>query len=101
MPVRIDAKGSKLSESTKAHIEECCEKLNQFFDKIIDIEVIVDTQEKHKHGNTVEVIVRVPGQRLAGTGETTGDNLFKAIDEAVAKTETQLKKYHDKLVDHR
>ncbi|MBT3342377.1 MAG: ribosome-associated translation inhibitor RaiA [Gemmatimonadetes bacterium] len=101
MPVRIDAKGSKLSESTKDHIEECCAKLNQFFDKITDIEVILDTQDKHKHATTVEIIVRVPGQRLAGTGETSDDNLFRAIDEAISKTETQLRKYHDKLVDHR
>jgi ribosome-associated translation inhibitor RaiA len=43
----------------------------------------------------------VPGQRLAGKGETMGDNLFKAIDEAVSKAEKQLKRYHDKLVDHR
>ncbi len=67
MPVRIDAKGSKFSDSTKDHIEECCGKLNQFFNKIIDIEVILDTQEKHKHATKIEIVVRVPGQRLAGT----------------------------------
>ena len=100
MPVRIDAKGSKLSDSTKEHIEECCAKLNQYFDKITDIEVVIDTQDKHKHATTVEIAVRVPGQRLAGKGETMGDNLFKAIDEAVSKAEKQLKRYHDKLVDH-
>ena len=43
MPVRIDAKGSKLSDSTKDHIEDSCTKLNNFFDKITDIEVILDT----------------------------------------------------------
>ena len=101
MPVRIDAKGSKLSDSTKEHIEECCAKLNQYFDKITDIEVVIDTQDKHKHATTVEIAVRVPGQRLAGKRETMGDNLFKAIDEAVSKAEKQLKRYHDKLVDHR
>ncbi len=101
MAVRIDAKGSKLSDSTKDHIEECCAKLNQFFDKITDIEVVIDTQEKHKYATKVEVVVRMPGQRLAGTGETTGDNLFKAIDEAVEKAETQLRRHHDKRVDHR
>ncbi len=101
MPVRIDAKGSKLSDSTKDHIEDSCTKLNNFFDKITDIEVILDTQEKHKHATTVEVVIRVPNQRLAGKGETVDGNLFKAIDGAIAKAETQLKKHHDKLLDHR
>lgn len=101
MPVRIDAKGSKISDATKDHIEECCSKLNQFFDRIIDIEVVIDTQEKHKYATTVEIIAKVPNQRLTGTGETKDDNLFKAIDGAVSKVETQLKKYHDKLIDHR
>ncbi len=33
--------------------------------------------------------------------QTVDDNLFKAIDEAATKAETQLRKYHDKAVDHR
>lgn len=101
MAVRIDAKNEKLSESTKEHIEKTCAKFSQYYERIVDTEVILDTKDKHKHASTVEIIVRVPNQRLVGTGETTDDNLFKAIDDAAHRVEAQLKKYHDKLVEHR
>jgi ribosomal subunit interface protein len=101
MAVRIDAKSTKLSESTKDHIEDACSKFTQFFERIIDIEVTLDTQEKHKHATSVEIIVKVPSQRIVGKGESTENNLFKAIDDAAHRVETQLKRYHDKLVEHR
>ena len=101
MAVRIDAKSTRLSESTKEHIEGVCAKFDQFFDRIVDIEVILDTQEKHRHATTVEIIVKVPNQRIVGKGETSDHNLFKAVDDAAHRVESQLKKYHDKLVARR
>jgi ribosomal subunit interface protein len=101
MAVRIDAKSTRLSESTKEHIEEVCAKFNQFFDRIVDTEVILDLQDKHRHATSVEIIVRVPNQRIVGKGETADSNLFKAVDDAAHRVESQLKKYHDKLVAHR
>lgn len=101
MAVRIDAKNDKLSDTTKAHVERACEKFGQFYDRIIDTDVIIDTSDKHKHADTVEIIVKVPNQVIVGRGETTDGNLFKAIDEAAARVETQLRRYHDKLVDRR
>ena len=101
MAVRIDAKSTRLSESTKEHIEGVCAKFNQFFDRIVDTEVILDTQQKHKHGTAVEIIVRVPNQRIVGKGETSDSNLFKAVDDAAHRVESHLKKYHDKLVARR
>ena len=101
MPVRIDAKSAKLSDKTKEHIDRVCGKFSQFFDRIVDVDVIIDTQDKHKHANTVEIIVKVPNQKIVGTGETDEPNLFKAIDEAAERVERQLRKYHDKKVEHR
>ena len=101
MAVRIDAKSTKLSESTKEHIEGVCAKFDQFFDRIVDTEVILDTQEKHRHATSVEIIVKVPNQRIVGKGETADNNLFKAVDDAAHRVESQLKKYHDKLVARR
>ncbi|SVC06560.1 uncharacterized protein METZ01_LOCUS259414, partial [marine metagenome] len=34
-------------------------------------------------------------------GETQDTNLYKAIDEAAGHVERQLKKYHDKQLEHR
>ena len=98
MAVRISVKNAKLSDSTKDHIEKACDKLSQFYDRIIDCEVVV---ERTKRGNGVEIIVKVPNQTFVGTAESPDDNLFKAVDDARDRVEKQLKRHHDKQVDHR
>ncbi len=101
MPVRIDAKNTKLSDSTKERVHSACDKFDQFHDGINDVGVIIDTTAKHKQANSVEIIVKVPGQRIVGKGETDEENLFKAIDEAAGHVERQLRKHHDKQNDRR
>ena len=49
----------------------------------------------------VEIIVKVPQQKLVGRGESEDDNLFKSISDASNHVSSQLKKYRDKLVAHR
>ena len=53
---------------------------------------------KEKHGDKVEIIVKVPQHTFTGTA--AADNLYKALADAEAKVEAQLKKHHDKLVSH-
>ena len=98
MALRISAKNSQLSDTSKEHIEKVCEKPRQFYDRILDCEVVIERMKKH--GNGVEIIVKVPQQTFVGSAESSEDNLFKAIDEAKDKVETQLKRYHDKQVQH-
>ena len=98
MTPRISVRNGKMSDAVREHIDKACEKLPHFCDRIIDCEVIVD---KQKQSVTVEFIVKVPNQKLVASGSNGEDNLFKAIDEAENRIERQIKRYHDKLVDHR
>ena len=95
MQPRISMRHGKISEETKTHIASSCNKLENYFDRIVDCEVILD---KEKHINKVEIIVKVPHRTFAATG--AADNLYKALAEAESKIESQLKKHHDKLVSH-
>ena len=99
MPVRITVKNTKVSDRTKEHVEEACEKLHQFHDRIIDCEVILE--KGSRHGHAVEIKVLVPQHALVAQAATEEDNLFKCIDEARDRMEVQLKKHHDKVVEHR
>ena len=99
MPVRITAKHTTVSDSTKQHIEKVCAKLDQYFDRIVDCEVVLE--RRARHGTAVEIIVKVPQQKLVGRGESDDDNLFKSISDASNHVSSQLKKYRDKLVAHR
>ncbi len=95
MQPRISMRHGKISEETKTHIASSCNKLENYFDRIVDCEVILD---KEKHIDKVEIIVKVPNRTFAATG--AADNLYKALAEAESKIESQLKKHHDKLVSH-
>jgi ribosomal subunit interface protein len=92
---RISVRNTKISEQTKEHINKACGKLLQFYDRIVDCEVIV---EKRKTDTSVELIVKVPHQTLASS--SCDENLYKALSEAQDRLEAQLKKYHDKTVEH-
>ena len=87
-----------ISERTKEHLEKTCAKLSHFYDRIIDCEVVI---QKQKLETSVEFIVKVPQQTLVSSASTEDENLFKAVDEAYERIEIQLKKYHDKQVEHR
>lgn len=98
MTPRISVRNGKVTDAVREHIDKACEKLPQFCDRIIDCEVVVD---KQKQNVTVEFIVKVPNQKLVASAENSEDNLYKAIDAAESRIERQVKRYHDKLVDHR
>ena len=96
MQPRISVKNGKVSEHTKEYVEKACARLDRFFDKIVDCEVVLEKQKQNKQA---EFILKVPHQTLAAS--CTDENLYRAIDEAQSRVEAQLKKYHDKLVTHR
>ena len=96
MDPRISVRSGKVSDDTKEHIRQVCTKLDKFFDNIIDIEVVLGHS---KQGSEVEFVVRVPNQTLTAT--STAENLYKAVDEVERRIEAQLRKYHDRKVEHR
>lgn len=96
MQPRISVRNAKVSDGTKEHINKACAKLLQLYDRIIDCEVVVD---RNKVGTGVELIVKVPHQTLAAS--CCDDNLYKALSEAQGRLESQLRKYHDRLIEHR
>ena len=99
MPVRITAKNTKVSDRVREHIENAYDHLHKYYDRIIDCEVVV---EKSGHrAITVEFKVKVPQHTLVATATSEGDNLYKAVDEASDKVEVQVKKHHDRQVEHR
>ena len=96
MKPRISARNTRISDDAKQRIEKACAKLDRFFSRIRDCEVVLD---KQRQSTQVEIIVKVPHQTIAAS--CSDENLYKAIDIAKERVETQLKKYHDKMVARR
>jgi len=78
-------------------IEKKTDKLNQYFDNIIDTEVYLKLDEKSSQlkDKTVEIKINLPGSQLFA--KSTSKQFEKATDESISSIKRQLKKYKEKL----
>ena len=95
---KIAVRHGHLSEAAQQTIKEKAEKLLHFFERITQIEVTVDlAKEDHK---TVEFLVQAEHKHDFVSKET-GPELMAAVDHALHKLEGQIRRYKEKIQDHR
>jgi putative sigma-54 modulation protein len=95
MNIQFHPSGFAASEQLKEFIEKKLEKLETFFDKIIDVDVYLKL-ESHQQikDKTAEIKINVPGITLFST--ETAKNFEASTDLAVESLRRQLKKYKEK-----
>jgi putative sigma-54 modulation protein len=96
MKFQITSRHFDLTPEIRAFAEERVEKLKRYFEQIIDVSVILSIE---KHRNAAEITLHTNGQNLVGTSEAP--EMKAAIDGAVDRIETQLRKHKDRLTDRR
>ena len=94
--VQITSRHEECEYHLKESIVKQMHKLSRFHNHIIDGNVIIDRQNSYFK---VEVSVRVPGLTITATDKDY--NQSKALDSAIEKTKTQIKKLKSKVVNHR
>jgi putative sigma-54 modulation protein len=78
-------------------IQKKADKLDTYYDQIIDGEVFMRLDKNDKSENKiVEVKLNVPGKQLFAKNQS--DSFEAAADEAVEGLRRQIKKYKEKLV---
>jgi putative sigma-54 modulation protein len=92
MKMRITSRHDKISPKVKDYIEEKLARLDRYYDRIIDCEVITDAE---KTKNVIEINMKVYSKVL--NVKTKDVEITKAIDVCVDKLETQLKKFKEKM----
>ncbi len=98
MEIKITGRHGHLSEATQQFIREKAEKLNHLFSRLTFIEVTVDLKDEvHK---VVEFLVSAEHKHDFVARETHSD-VLAAVDLALAKLEQQLRRYKEKIQDHR
>ncbi len=97
MQVKITAKHGHLSEETQQLIREKAEKLLHYFQRLMMIEVIVDFKEDEK---VVEFLVSAEHKHDFVAREKNHD-VMVACDHVLQKLEHQVRKYKEKIQDHR
>lgn len=96
--VHIEAVHFTVDAKLASLIESKIEKLNQFFDHIINSEVTLKVDKKESHDNKiVEIKMHVPGRELFAKKQE--DSFEKAADEAVEALRRQVKKHKEKLAE--
>lgn len=96
MQVRVSTRHGHLSEASQAKITAKAEKLLRIFDRLTEIEVVVDLS--NEQSPEVEVLVSAE-HKHDFVGSDTSSELMAAVDAAVHKVEQQLRKYKDKVVE--
>lgn len=100
MQVKISARHGHLDEEVQAAISQKAEKLLHFFDRITFIEVVVDLKKTQDERCPVEIIVQAEHKHDFVATEAHADVLV-AFDQAMHKMEGQLRRYKEKIQDHR
>lgn len=97
MQVKITARHGHLSESTQEFIRNKAEKLLHYFQRLMMIEVLVDQKEEEF---VVEFLVSAEHKHDFVATERNKD-LLAAVDLVLDKLEGQIRRYKEKIQDHR
>ena len=98
MQTTITARHGHLSAATQERITEKVEAVRKFFDRITAIGVTVDLE--HRDQPSVELQVRAE-HHDAFVALQQADNVFAALDGAIDKMENQLRRFKERLKEHR
>ncbi|MFO0807277.1 MAG: ribosome-associated translation inhibitor RaiA [Gemmataceae bacterium] len=97
MQIKIAARHGHLGDAAQQTVKEKVEKLLHFFERLTLIEVAVDLHDDKK---TVELRALAEHKHEFIAHETNGE-LQVALDAAVDKVAHQIRRYKEKIQDHR
>lgn len=97
MEIKVSARHGYLTEDQQHFIKEKAQKLLRFFERLTSIEITVDLENDLK---TVEFVVSAEHKHDFVARESNGD-IRAAVDLVLDKLEKQLRRYKEKVQDHR
>ena len=97
MQVSVTCRHGSVSDDVRDHITRKSEKLLTFFERVSEIDVTVDFGKDRVR---VEILVDTE-HRHNFVAHDDGEDVPATFDRALHKMEQQVKKYKEKLQDHR
>ena len=95
MQITITARHFDLTNAIRDHIETCSERLERYFDHVLNVHFILVLENEKSH---VEMILHAPRNNFRS--DAFDKDMYLAIDEAIDKMEVQVRKLKDKWSDH-
>jgi len=96
MQLNVSGHHVEVTDSLRDYVESKIEKIARHFDLVSDVQCIL-TVEKLRH--KAEATAKVNGSTIYC--DHTEEDMYAAIDGLVDKLERRVRKYKEKLVDHR
>lgn len=97
MSIEITARHMHEAEGVQEYAKSRAERLCEEFDRVEHVHVVLDIE---KHRKIAKVVVQARGH-LRIEADEMSDDMYASVDEAMGKTETQLRKVQDKVRDHK
>jgi putative sigma-54 modulation protein len=97
MQIAVTFRHMEASDPVRTYAEDKISRVKKYIDEPIDAQVVLSVEKKIRHN--AEVIILAKGITIKGSEET--NDMYAAIDAVVDKIERQLKRYKEKLKDHK
>lgn len=97
MQIAVTFRHMEASEPVRTYLEEKISRIKKYIDEPIDAQAVLSVSKKIRH--CAEVTIVAKGITIKGSEET--NDMYAAIDAVVDKLERQLKRYKEKLKNHK
>lgn len=95
MQITITARHFELTKAIRDYVEVACEKLNRYFDHIINLHITLTLENSR---NLCEITLHAAKFSLQSESEEM--DMYLAVDNTIEKMEGQIKKLKDRVTDH-
>ena len=96
MQVRVSTRHGHLSEASQEKITAKVQKLKRLFDRLSEIQVVVDLKDEHKPVVEIQATAEKANDFIASEQAT---EMMAAVDAVLQKMEKQLRRYKEKIVE--
>jgi len=96
LQVTLSGRHVEITPALEDHVRKGIEKLTKFSDGILEVQAILSVE---KWAHRAEINIGADGYHLHG--ESTTEDLYKSIDVAISRIQTQILKHKEKIRDHR
>lgn len=94
MQIKVSGRHIDVTDAIRQYAEDKCEKLPRYFDRVQQIDVVIDGKDQNHH----EVELKVEAEKVFQfVAKSAGRDLYACIDDTVDKMERQLTDHKDKL----
>lgn len=95
MEIIVSCRNSEIKAGIKKHAEDRAAQVGDMYNKLTSLRVILNVEKGEEKAEFI-----LHGKNIDFEADSSGDNLYLAIDRAADKIEKQLRKYLDKIQDH-